>query len=71
MNTTFDFGNTKKSNDPNKVVQVEATGFHLSDGRFFQHPEWLEDIPDVETFNALFEKSRRAVEYVLGEESHV
>jgi len=38
-----------------KVICVTETEFELNDGRVFQHPEKLDDVPTVDEFQRIYD----------------
>lgn len=48
-----------------KVVRVTATEFELSDGRVYQHPVPLNDVPTPEEFQDIYDHWSDIIEQVL------
>jgi hypothetical protein len=44
------------------VVRVTKTEFELDDGRIFPHPVELDDVPTVEEFQRIYDRSRKLVQ---------
>lgn len=44
--------------DSPKVIRVTKSEFELEDGRVFQHPVELDDVPSVEEFQAIYDRWR-------------
>ncbi len=47
------------------VVRVTKTEFELDDGRIFPHPVELDDVPTVEEFQKIYDKSRKLVQDLM------
>jgi len=47
------------------VVRVTNTEFELDDGRVFPHPVELDDVPTVEEFQKIYDKSRKLVQDMM------
>ena len=47
------------------VVKVDKDGFELSDGRVFEHPEPLDDVPSVEEFQKIYDSWREVFDQGL------
>ena len=47
------------------VVRVTKTEFELDDGRIFPHPVELDEVPTVEEFQKIYDKSRKLVSDML------
>lgn len=47
------------------VVRVTKTEFELGDGRIFPHPVELDEVPSVEDFQKIYDKSRKLVNEML------
>lgn len=41
-----------------KIIRVTKSEFELEDGRVFQHPVELDDVPSVEEFQAIYDRWR-------------
>lgn len=51
-----------------KVVRVTKTEFELEDGRVYDHPIELEDIPSLEDFQAVYDEWVRKFQEMFGSE---
>ncbi|MBD3261706.1 MAG: hypothetical protein GF334_08550 [Candidatus Altiarchaeales archaeon] len=54
------------------VVRVTKTEFELDDGRVFPHPVELDEVPTIEDFQKIYDKSRKLVKDMMedaGEQS--
>ena len=47
------------------VVRVTKTEFELDDGRIFPHPVELDDVPTVEEFQKIYDRSRKLVQDMM------
>jgi len=47
------------------VVRVTKTEFELDDGRIFPHPVELDEVPSVEEFQRIYDKSRKLVKDMM------
>lgn len=47
------------------VVRVTKTEFELDDGRIFPHPVELDDVPTVEEFQRVYDRSRKLVQDMM------
>jgi len=47
------------------VVRVNKTEFELDDGRIFPHPVELDEVPSVEEFQKIYDKSRKLVKNMM------
>jgi hypothetical protein len=47
------------------VVRVTKIEFELDDGRIFPHPVELDDVPTVEEFQKIYDKSRKLVQDMM------
>jgi hypothetical protein len=47
------------------VVRVTKTEFELDDGRIFPHPVELDEVPSVEEFQKIYDKSRKLVKNMM------
>lgn len=47
------------------VVRVTKTEFELDDGRIFPHPVELDEVPSVEEFQKIYDKSRKLVKDMM------
>lgn len=47
------------------VIRVTKTEFELDDGRIFPHPVELDDVPTVEEFQKIYDKSRKLVQDMM------
>lgn len=47
------------------VVRVTRTEFELDDGRVFPHPVELDEVPSVEEFQKIYDKSRKLVKNMM------
>jgi hypothetical protein len=47
------------------VIRVTKTEFELDDGRIFPHPVELDEVPTVEEFQKIYDKSRKLVNEML------
>jgi hypothetical protein len=47
------------------VVRVTKTEFELDDGRIFPHPVELDEVPSVEEFQKIYDKSRKLVQEMM------
>jgi len=47
------------------VVRVTKTEFELDDGRIFPHPVELDEVPTVEEFQKIYDKSRKLVQDMM------
>lgn len=47
------------------VVRVTKTEFELDDGRIFQHPVELDDVPTIEEFQKIYDRSRKIVQEMI------
>jgi hypothetical protein len=47
------------------VVRVTKTEFELDDGRIFPHPVELDDVPTVEEFQRIYDRSRKLVQDMM------
>ena len=47
------------------VVRVTKTEFELDDGRVFPHPIELDEVPSVEEFQKIYNKSRKLVKDMM------
>ena len=47
------------------VVRVTKTEFELDDGRIFPHPIELDEVPSVEEFQKIYDKSRKLVKNMM------
>ena len=47
------------------VVRVTKTEFELDDGRIFPHPVELDEVPTVEEFQKIYDKSRKLVKNMM------
>jgi hypothetical protein len=47
------------------VVRVTKTEFELNDGRIFPHPVELDEVPSVEEFQKIYDKSRKLVKDMM------
>ena len=50
------------------IVRVTKTEFELDDGRIFPHPVELEDVPTVDEFQKIYDRSRKLVQDMLGKD---
>jgi len=51
------------------VVRVTKTEFELDDGRIFPHPVELDDVPTIEEFQKIYDKSRKLVSDMLKDDN--
>ena len=51
------------------VVRVTKTEFELDDGRVFPHPVELDEVPSVEEFQKIYDKSRKLVKNMMEDAS--
>lgn len=51
------------------VVRVTKTEFELDDGRIFPHPVELDEVPSVEEFQKIYDKSRNLVKNMMEDTS--
>jgi hypothetical protein len=47
------------------VVRVTSTEFELDDGKVFPHPVNLDEVPSVEEFQKIYDKSRKLINEML------
>lgn len=47
------------------VVRVTKTEFELDDGRIFPHPVELDDVPTIEEFQKIYDRSRKLVQDMM------
>ena len=47
------------------VIRVTKTEFELDDGRVFPHPIELDEVPSVEEFQKIYNKSRKLVKDMM------
>jgi hypothetical protein len=47
------------------VIRVTKTEFELDDGRIFPHPVELDEIPTIEEFQKIYDKSRKLVKDMM------
>lgn len=47
------------------VVRVTKEEFELDDGRVFPHPVELDEVPSVEEFQKIYDKSRKLVQEMM------
>ena len=47
------------------VVRVTKTEFELDDGRVFPHPVELDEVPTVEEFQKIYDKSRKLIKDMM------
>jgi hypothetical protein len=47
------------------VIRVTKTEFELDDGRVFPHPVELDEVPSVEEFQKIYDKSRKLVKNMM------
>jgi len=47
------------------VVRVTKTEFELDDGRVFPHPVELDEVPSVEEFQKIYNKSRKLIKDMM------
>lgn len=51
-----------------KVVRVTKTEFELEDGRVYDHPIELEDVPSLEDFQSLYDEWVKKFQEMFGSE---
>jgi hypothetical protein len=51
-----------------KVVRVTKTEFELEDGRVYDHPIELEDVPSLEGFQSLYDEWVKKFQEMFGSE---
>ena len=51
-----------------KVVRVTKTEFELEDGRVYDHPIELEDVPSLEGFQSLYDEWVKKFQEMFGRE---
>lgn len=51
-----------------KVVRVTKTEFELEDGRAYDHPIELEDVPSLEDFQSLYDEWVKKFQEMFGSE---
>jgi len=47
------------------VIRVTKTEFELDDGRVFPHPVELDEVPSIEEFQKIYDKSRKLVKDMM------
>lgn len=47
------------------VIRITKTEFELDDGRIFPHPVELDEVPTVEEFQKIYDKSRKLVKNMM------
>lgn len=47
------------------IIRVTKTEFELDDGRIFQHPVELNDVPTIEEFQKIYDRSRKIVQEMI------
>jgi hypothetical protein len=47
------------------IIRVTKTEFELDDGRIFQHPVELDDVPTIEEFQKIYDRSRKIVQEMI------
>lgn len=51
-----------------RVVRVTKTEFELADGRVYDHPIELEDVPSLEEFQAVYDEWVKKFQEMFGSE---
>lgn len=51
-----------------KIVRVTKTEFELEDGRVYDHPIELEDVPSLEDFQSLYDEWVKKFQEMFGSE---
>jgi hypothetical protein len=47
------------------IIRATKTEFELDDGRIFQHPVELDDVPTIEEFQKIYDRSRKIVQEMI------
>ncbi|MFA7144851.1 MAG: hypothetical protein WC088_06280 [Candidatus Izemoplasmatales bacterium] len=47
------------------IVRITKTEFELDDGRIFHHPIELDDVPTIEEFQKIYDRSRKIVQEMI------